>query len=217
MLSKNKLINFLITLFIFFLLFPQISSAWSGKVVGVSDGDTIKVIHNGTQEKIRLYGIDCPEKGQPFGQKAREFTAGIVAGKTVEVKPSAIDKYGRTVAWIYADGKCVNKELLKAGMAWHYKKYSTESNLADLEAHAKMRRIGLWGDPDQTAPWEFRHRPEPKKLIAEAGIIYHGNTNSYKFHRPGCRHYGCRNCTAIFKSREEAISAGYSPCKICKP
>src|SRR2546426_12847875 len=84
---------------------------FSGRVVGITDGDTIKVMHNGRAEKIRLHGIDCPEKGQPFGTKAKEFTSAMVFGKTVTVRVTDTDRYGRTVAdVILPDGRVLNRE-----------------------------------------------------------------------------------------------------------
>ena len=95
---------------------------FSGRVVGVSDGDTIKVMHNGRAEKIRLNGIDCPEKAQPFGTKAKQFTAAMVFGKDVTVQVKDADKYGRTVAdVILSDGRNLNRELVAAGLAWWYR------------------------------------------------------------------------------------------------
>ncbi len=85
---------------IFFLVLPCPAWAWSGKVVGVSDGDTITVLRDKKPQKIRLYGIDCPEKRQPFANKAKQFTSELVLGKSVEVEPVATDRYGRTVAFV---------------------------------------------------------------------------------------------------------------------
>jgi endonuclease YncB( thermonuclease family) len=125
--NRQKNINTVLLL----ILFPAMSWAWQGLVVAVTDGDTIKVLHNGKAEKIRLYGIDCPEKKQAFGKKATQFTAGMVFKQMVDVKPTATDRYGRTIAWVHVSGdKCLNKELLKPGLAWHYKRYSQDEDLA---------------------------------------------------------------------------------------
>ena len=102
---------------------------FSGRVVGVSDGDTIKVMHNGRAEKIRLHGIDCPEKAQPFGTRAKQFTSEMVFGKTVTLHVTDTDKYGRTVAdVILPDGRSLNRELVAAGLAWWYRKYSQDAS-----------------------------------------------------------------------------------------
>jgi endonuclease YncB( thermonuclease family) len=120
---KNKA-WFLSLVLIFLLTFPCLAWAWSGMVVGVTDGDTIKVMgsHN-KQVKIRLYGIDTPERGQAFGKKAKQFTSNMVFGKVVEVHQMDTDRYGRTVALVSVDKQLLNKELVKAGLAWVYDRY----------------------------------------------------------------------------------------------
>lgn len=138
------------------LLFPLTAFAWSGKCVAVTDGDMIEVMHQGKAEKIRLYGIDCPEKRQTFGKKAKQFTAKMVFKKVVNINPVTVDRYGRTIAWVYVNGKCLNRELLKAGLAWHYKQYSTDRGLAILEEAARAEIIGLWSDHDSIPPWIWR-------------------------------------------------------------
>ena len=135
------------------------TKVWSGMVVGVSDGDTITVLHEGRGEKIRLYGIDAPEKGQAYSQKAKKFTSGMVYGKTVEVEHKDIDQYDHTVAIIYVDGQCLNEALLKHGYAWVYRKYCKETFCEDwlnLEIVTRYGKIGLWSEPDPIPPWEFR-------------------------------------------------------------
>jgi len=133
--------------------------AWSGKVVGVSDGDTITVLHNDKGEKIRLYGIDCPEKRQAFGKKAKQFTSSMVYGKTVEVQAHDIDRYGRTVGIIYVNGESLNEALVKNGYAWIYRRYCKEDICKDwtsLESAARDVKVGLWSEPSPIPPWDFR-------------------------------------------------------------
>jgi endonuclease YncB( thermonuclease family) len=137
------------------------SSACSGKCVGIPDGDTITVLQDGKEQiRIRLCGINCPEKGLAFATKAKQFTSGLVFGKIIEIKHTDTDWYGRTVAWVYVGSRCVNEELLKAGLAWHYKRYSKDRNLAAFEKKARQRKIGLWRDPHHVPLWVWR-----KKLI----------------------------------------------------
>lgn len=144
---------------LFLLLMPSICLAWTGEVVGIADGDTITVLRDKTPVKIRLYGIDCPEKGgQAFGNKAKQFTSKMVFRKQVEIKPVDKDRYGRTVAWVYVDGKNLCEELVRNGLAWHYKKYSSDQSLSDLETQARKGRVGLWRDPHALAPWEYRRK-----------------------------------------------------------
>lgn len=140
-----------------FLLFAAVPAyGWSGRVTGVADGDTISVLREGRAVKIRLYGIDCPEKHQAFGQRARQFTSSLAFGKEVEVRPVERDRYGRLVAWVFVGSRCLNEDLLRAGYAWHFKRYSRDRHLAELELQARAARTGLWRDPDPVPPWDFR-------------------------------------------------------------
>src|SRR5437867_2747586 len=131
---------------------------FSGRVVGVTEGDTIKVMHKGKEEKIRLYGIYCPEKGQPYGTKAKQFTSEKVFGKTVVVYVRGFDKYGRTIGDVILPGRRVlNQELVAAGLAWWYKKYAPRDDmLRELEKQARTKKLGLWADPNSLPPWEWR-------------------------------------------------------------
>jgi micrococcal nuclease len=131
--------------------------SWSGKCVGISDGDTILVMQGRRQVKIRLHGIDCPEMGQDFGAQARRFTGQMVFGKIVIVQEMDRDRYGRTVAWVWVDGQSLNKELVKAGFAWWYRYYALhDEELRTLEAKARKDKLGLWSQPNPIPPWKFR-------------------------------------------------------------
>jgi len=137
--------------------------AWSGEVVGITDGDTITVLHSKTLKdvKIRLYGIDCPEGGQAFSRRAKQFTSKVVYGKVVEVKVMATDRYGRTVAMIYADKTLLNEELVKAGLAWVYDFYCSEpicESWKNFQLGARFDKRGLWADPERIPPWEYRRK-----------------------------------------------------------
>ena len=207
----------------------SLASSFTGKVVGVIDGDTIDVLHNGQSERIRLNGIDCPEKGQAFGKKAKQFTSEMVFGKDVTVQSYRLDRYGRTIADILlADATNLNRELVKAGLAWRYVKYSKDEMLSQLEADARDAKRGLWVDTDPMPPWEYRHptgqssskgvppepllsHPAPTLPPSENPAPIIGNRNSSIYHRPDCPNY---TATApknriIFKTIEEAESAGY--------
>ena len=117
---------------------------------------------DGTQITIRLASVDCPEKGQPYGQTARKFTAKLVSGKIVNVWPTDTDRYGRTVAFVFVGSTDLNKELLKVGLAWHYKQYSRDPELAKLEFQAKSKKVGLWVEPGAIAPWKWRKNKREK-------------------------------------------------------
>lgn len=138
---------------------PAMGLSWEGKVVGVSDGDTITIVHNGRGEKIRLYGIDCPEKGQAFGRKAKKFTSDMVFGKVVEVTSVDTDEYGRTVGLVYIGRQCLNAEIVKAGLAWVYRKHCKKpfcNDWMNFEEGARKSKAGLWRHERPTPPWEFR-------------------------------------------------------------
>jgi len=236
-----RICNFVAVVFrsiwpVLFLLLANSSSsfAWPGKVVNVSDGDTIKVLHDGQQVKVRLYGIDCPERSQSYGHKAREVAASMVAGRTVNVEVKDIDRYGRSVGLVSIDGVSLNEAMVRNGYAWVYQQYCKErfcSDWINLESMARRQQKGMWADPHIIPPWDWRHSGSKQQFYKPtSGVVgkshiqssdvaggYHGNVRSHKFHRAGCQHYNCKNCTAIFGSREEAIQAGYSPCGICKP
>ncbi len=125
--------------------------------MGVSDGDTITVLHKGKGERIRLHGIDCPEKRQAFGKRAKQFTSNLVFAKTVTVQAVDRDRYGRTVAEVLLpDGRSLNRELVKAGFAWMYRRYTNDQSLSDLEEEARVAGRGLWVDPHAVPPWEWR-------------------------------------------------------------
>lgn len=197
----------------------------TGKVVSISDGDTITVLDSSkTQHKIRLYGVDCPESHQDFGQKAKQFTSNMVFGQTVSVKSMDTDRYGRTVGLVDIGSKSLNEELVKNGMAWIYDQYckvSFCSQWNQYQEDARSRNIGIWSMPNPIPPWEFRRGKSENITSREATNIesssYHGNIKSRIFHKPGCRYYDCVNCIAIFKTKEAATQAGYRSCKICKP
>jgi micrococcal nuclease len=134
------------------------ADSFSGKVVGIADGDTIEVMHTGRAERVRLYGIDCPELHQAFGSRAKQFTSGLAFGKNVGVQLRDVDQYGRTVGEvILPDGKSLNRELVRAGLAWWYRQFARgDRELERLEAEARRDKRGLWADKDPVPPWNFR-------------------------------------------------------------
>ncbi len=147
----------LLTIVVSFLSFQVITNI-NGKIVGVTDGDTVKLLTADlTEIKVRLEGIDCPEKNQAFGQKAKQYASDLCFGKQVKLQKTGEDKYGRTLGYIILpDGRSLNKEMVRAGYAWHYKKYNQSKELAELERQARATKKGLWADPNPIAPWDFR-------------------------------------------------------------
>jgi endonuclease YncB( thermonuclease family) len=135
----------------------------TGRVVRVTDGDTIVVLDsNNAQHKIRLLGIDAPERKQAYGTKSKEHLSESVAGKFVVVEYEKRDYYKRILGKVLLSGEDMNLEQIKAGLAWHYKKYQGEQPPADRmkysdeEMEARRDRRGLWADPDPMPPWEYR-------------------------------------------------------------
>lgn len=135
-----------------------------GKVTAITDGDTFKLLKkDSTLIRVRLANIDCPERKQPFSKRAKQFTSDAIFGKNVEVLVLKKDRYGRFIAnVIYDDNKNLSKELLKAGYAWHYVKYSNDFTLQELEDKAKKDKTGLWQDSNSIAPWKWRSLKKKK-------------------------------------------------------
>lgn len=127
-------------------------------VVGVSDGDTIK-LRCGTEneEKIRLLQLDAPEKKQAFGTKAKQALSDRIFGKQVNLERGNTDRYGRTLGRITLDGSDINLEMVSSGYAWRFRKYLTDESCLAIEADAQVHRRGLWADASPVPPWEFRH------------------------------------------------------------
>jgi micrococcal nuclease len=254
---------FLVAAILSFASAARADEEFTGKVVGVADGDTVTVLRDEkTPVKIRLQAVDCPEKAQPFGQKAKQFTSEMVFGKVVTVKVATRDRHGGTFAWVSVGGKNLNEELLRSGLAWHDKHHARTEKQAKLELEARAAKRGLWADARPTPPWEWRHgkkgataagldfgegasigtaesyvcvkdcvrRNRPRAVsphvieadcrrscqkAASATGAFHGNTKSKVFHGPSCKDYSCRHCTAIFKSQQDAVKAGYQPHAQC--
>ena len=137
-------------------------SAWAdftGKVVGVTDGDTITVLREREQVKVRLVEIDAPEKAQPFGSKSKQALSDLVHGQEVRVVEKGQDRNKRTLGRINRGDIDINAEMVRQGMAWVYREYaSKKSPLLDLEREAKKERRGLWANNDPVPPWEWRSR-----------------------------------------------------------
>lgn len=151
---------FITSIFLFVALLSIAKEVLTGRVIKVADGDTITILTEDLkQERIRLHGIDCPESSQDFGKRAKQFTSELCFGKTVKVVALDTDRYGRTIGLvILPDRRILNKELLRAGLAWHYKQYDKSQEFADLETVAKAKKAGLWVQSNAVAPWEFRRK-----------------------------------------------------------
>ncbi len=143
-------------------------TAFKGRVIGITDGDTIRVLDPTNQDhKIRLQGIDAPERGQAFGTKSRQNLSDLVFDKQITIEYSKRDRYGRLVGRVLLNGRDICLEQIKAGMAWHYKHYQGEQSpddrklYANAEEQARAAGRGLWTDSNPWPPWEFRNGKLP--------------------------------------------------------
>ena len=150
------------------LVFQVQADTLLGKVINVADGDTITVLDDThTQHKIRLTGIDAPEKRQAFGNVSKQSLVEQVAGQSVAVEWVKVDKYGRKVGKVLLAGLDCNLVQIKRGLAWHYKQYQREQSPTDQQSYAaaeieaRQVQAGLWRDADPVPPWEFRHKGKP--------------------------------------------------------
>jgi len=209
---------------------------FSGKVVAVTDGDTLGVLRDGKEVKVRLHGIDAPESGQAFGATAKQFASEKVFGKTVTVRVTDTDRYGRLVGEVsLVGGASLNEALVQSGLAWWYHQYGAkERKLAEAEIDARAARRGLWADANPTPPWAFRHplhepaappvavQPvaPPRAVIApppavapRVATVYLTRTGS-KYHAAGCRYL---SRSMIPTTLDQARAQGYGPCSVCNP
>lgn len=135
-----------------------LAADFTGTVVRVLDGDTIEVLSKLHPTRIRLNGIDCPEKGQAYGKRAKQATSDLAFGKQVTLNTHGLDKYKRTIADVtLPDGRLLNHELVKDGWCWWYRKYApNDASLEKLEIEAREVNRGLWANPNPVPPWEWR-------------------------------------------------------------
>jgi endonuclease YncB( thermonuclease family) len=227
--SRRRVGVVLVVVFLWCVLGSWLASAeqFTGMVVGISDGDTLKVLREGKAVKVRLYGVDAPEKAQAFGTKAQQLTATLAFQKQVTVHIHTTDQYGRLVGEVLLpDGRSLNQELVQAGMAWWYRSYApNDTMLAQLEAEARAAKQGLWADAHPVPPWQWRkgerqpaRTPEPVASATpspSSPIV--GNQKSKVYHWPGCPDYdtvSARN-RVTFPSRAAAEQAGYRPARNC--
>lgn len=195
-----------------FAALSVVASTITGKVVSVADGDTITVLDDTkTQHKIRLWGIDAPESRQDYGQRAKQAMSDMVYNKSVTVDVQDVDRYKREVGKVYQDGKYVNLEMIKLGLAWWYQQYARNAtDLRDAEATARAGKVGLWSRPDAVAPWDFRKgkRMSAAETKQTNETKYWVTNSSGKVHNSSCKWYGTS------KGHYETKPTGPN-CKIC--
>ncbi|MFQ3549339.1 MAG: thermonuclease family protein [Armatimonadota bacterium] len=130
------------------------------KVIGIIDGDTIRILKDKETIRVRLHGIDCPEKNQPYYEKAKQFTSKHTYEKTVFINKRTEDRYQRWVADVLLpDGRNLNHLIVENGLGWRYEKYTpNDSTLKNLEKKARKAKINIWSEPDPIPPWKFRKK-----------------------------------------------------------
>lgn len=202
--SYHSWLALLILLFV-----PSLCHCWPAQVVSVSDGDTLTVLHDGRQEKIRLYGVDSPEKDQEFGQKAKEIAKILITGRNVDVTTMAKDLYGRTVGLVSVDGQSLNEMLIQNGFAWVYRQYCKErfcSAWLGLEERARQQKKGLWAGSNIVPPWEWRHQPTTAKKSTDGVPLSSRSDTALGDHRSTGEGFKCdgRTRCSQMNSCEEA-------------
>ena len=162
MMLMNRIAPWLLVLLVALAL-PAAAEILEGHVIHVSDGDTITVLNSKHQQlRVRIAAIDAPERQQPFAKRSQEHLSEFVRRQLVVVEWYKKDRYGRLVGTVYVKGVDVGLEQLRAGLAWHFKRYENEQTPEDLarysaaENDARARRIGLWQDKEPVPPWEWR-------------------------------------------------------------
>lgn len=157
----RKIVMLLMSLLIITFSF---ANTIKGKVIKVSDGDTITILKNNEKTKIRLYGIDAPEKAQSYGIKSLDVLNKMIFNKIVEVEVKNKDRYGRLVGVIYFNNTNINLHMIETGNAWWYKQYAkNEIEYKKAEERAKERKVGLWNGSNFISPWEYRKNKRVKK------------------------------------------------------
>jgi len=211
-----------------------LAEGMTGTLDTVIDGDLITILSRGKEVEVRLFGVDAPEKTQPFGQNAKNFIGAQASDKELWVKTMRKDTNGRTVGLVFANGVNLNEQLVSQGFAWVLRQEcATESFCAEWvrqEANAKTSQKGLWANANPAPPWEHRkNRPvsegksleltggpsTPAKISPAGTAAYHGDTGSRLFHSSGCKEFNCPKCTVKFQTITEALDAGYRPHRDC--
>ena len=158
----------------------ELPEKFSAKVISVADGDTLTVLLNRKRYKVRVAGIDAPEKGQAFGQKSKKRLSGLIFGKQVFGVRESLDKYGRNVCTLKIDSNDVANEMLREGLAWQYQKFSKDPELQKSEGYAKAKKLNIWSEAGPIAPWDWRKWGEAKRknwlLAKEAAAVTPAST-----------------------------------------
>lgn len=146
----------------------KVGKLLTGQAVGISDGDTFRLLMEGKETvRVRLHGVDAPEKGQDYGTQAKQMLSDLIFSKKVDVIRKNKDRYGRIVGVVYIDGLNVNEVLLSNGLVWHYTDYDKNEEWAALQSEARNNKRGLWSKRNPTPPWQWRKEKRAAKANAE--------------------------------------------------
>ncbi|MBG7617020.1 MAG: thermonuclease family protein [Chloroflexi bacterium] len=211
--------NKLLTTLFFLLSLSVQAETLEGKVVKIADGDTLSLLTSPSRQvKVRLAGIDAPEKAQPFGNKAKKALAALTFQKQASVAVETEDRYGRTVGRVMVGGLDVNAELVRQGMAWVYRKYTSDQKLYALEVEAKLAKRGLWSSQHPIEPWLWRRgkRGVEHNPSVVAGMIV-ANKRSHVYHLPECPSYSMvsEKNRVLFPVEALAVNNGYRKAGNC--
>lgn len=210
----------------------------SAKVVDITDGDTITVISDRKQFKVRLAGIDAPEKGQDYSDSAKKYLSKLLFNQTIKLEGSKRDRNGRLIAKVFIDTRDVGLMMIQNGLAWHFTKYANDQSPSDrvlynnAEASSRRNSLNLWRYPNPVAPWDYRAggsantpRPTPRQTeTARTGAIASypngqiiGNKSSMIYHLPSCPSYDkvSQRNRVYFRTAQEAERAGYRVARNC--
>ncbi len=156
----RRLFSIILALVVMAAYCPALAAEIRGRVVGITDGDTLTLLtEQREQVRIRLSDIDTPERGQPYGDRARQALSDLAFGRRARVEVRDTDRYGRTIGRVFVGSVDVSAEMVERGAAWVFRRYSRDAPLLRLEAQAQADRRGLWALPEaqRVAPWEWRH------------------------------------------------------------
>lgn len=196
---------------------------FEARIVAVIDGDTVEAVRDGERLtiRVRLEGIDAPERGEPYSQESRRLTRSLLFDQRVRIDATDVDRYGRLVARVRIGARDTSVELLEAGLACHFTNYSHDQMLARAQASARAAGRGFW-EASASKPRCVRtsglaapSNQSPKEALSLGNGQIHGNTSSRVYHASWCPNFRCKNCAAVFTSEREASAAGFRPAQDC--